>query len=105
MKVASSLQFGVMARLGVLAIVALLCAVTVIPGTARADNPIVQTIYTAESITGRTASWNGTTQDVTTKLTNGKSYTTSVWVRSQSGTPGAKAAGTDGFSIDDASFQ
>ncbi|MDP4501854.1 family 43 glycosylhydrolase [Nonomuraea turcica] len=110
----------------------------------------------ALSITGRTASWNGTTQDVTTKLTNGKSYTTSVWVRSQSGTPSAKAtlavtaggttnylqltpvttvnsggwtqltgtatvswsgaltgatfyvetaAGTDGFSIDDASFQ
>ncbi|MGP3961841.1 family 43 glycosylhydrolase [Nonomuraea sp. 3N208] len=110
----------------------------------------------ALSIAGRTASWNGTTQDVTTKLTNGKSYTTSVWVRSQSGTPGAKAtlavtangttsylqltpvttvnsggwtqltgtatvswsgaltgatfyvetaAGTDGFSIDDASFQ
>ncbi|MBB5783268.1 family 43 glycosylhydrolase [Nonomuraea jabiensis] len=45
----------------------------------------------ALSITGRTASWNGATQDVTAKLTNGKSYTTSVWVRSQSGTPGAKA--------------
>ncbi|MEQ4724861.1 family 43 glycosylhydrolase [Nonomuraea sp. B19D2] len=110
----------------------------------------------ALSIAGRTASWNGTTQDVTAKLTNGKSYTTSVWVRSQSGTPSAKvtlalaaggttsylqltpatpvnsggwtqltgtatvswsgtltgatfyvetAAGTDGFSIDDASFQ
>lgn len=110
----------------------------------------------ALSITGRTASWNGVTQDVTAKLTNGKSYTTGVWVRSQSGTPGAKAtlavtangttsytqltpattvdsggwtrltgtatvswtgtltaatfyvettAGTDGFSVDDASFQ
>ncbi|WP_405143132.1 family 43 glycosylhydrolase [Sphaerisporangium sp. NBC_01403] len=45
----------------------------------------------ALSITGRTASWNGTTQDVTSKLTNGKSYTTSVWVRSQTGTPSAKA--------------
>ena len=44
------------------------------------------------SITGRTAaSWNGPSQDVTSKLTNGKSYTTSVWVRSQSGTPTAKA--------------
>src|SRR4051812_24747383 len=31
--------------------------------------------------TGRTASWNGPRQDVTTKLTNGSSYTTSVWVR------------------------
>jgi hypothetical protein len=45
----------------------------------------------ALSITGRTASWNGITQDVTAELTNGKSYTTSVWVRSQSGTPSAKA--------------
>ncbi|MET8234475.1 family 43 glycosylhydrolase [Micromonospora sp. NPDC005298] len=43
------------------------------------------------SVTGRTASWNGPSQDVTSKLTNGKSYTTSVWVRSQSGTPAAKA--------------
>ncbi|GAA2208947.1 hypothetical protein GCM10009850_044050 [Nonomuraea monospora] len=45
----------------------------------------------ALSITGRTTAWNGITQDVTAKLTNGKSYTTSVWVRSQSGTPSAKA--------------
>ncbi|MFD0661950.1 family 43 glycosylhydrolase [Thermocatellispora tengchongensis] len=57
----------------------------------------------ALTITGRTASWNGTTQDVTAKLTNGKSYTTSVWVRSQSGTPSAKATlavtadGTTGY--------
>lgn len=43
------------------------------------------------SVTGRTAAWNGPSQDVTSKLTNGKSYTTSVWVRSQSGTPAAKA--------------
>ena len=28
---------------------------------------------------------------MTSKLTNGKSYATSVWVRSQSGTPSAKA--------------
>jgi lysophospholipase L1-like esterase len=37
--------------------------------------------------TGRTASWNGPAQDVTSGLTNGRSYTTSVWVRTQSGTP------------------
>ncbi|MEK8105202.1 carbohydrate binding domain-containing protein [Micromonospora sp. M12] len=43
------------------------------------------------SITGRTGAWNGPGQDVTSKLTNGKSYTTNVWVRSQSGTPSAKA--------------
>ncbi|WP_426514735.1 family 43 glycosylhydrolase [Dactylosporangium sp. McL0621] len=41
-------------------------------------------------LTGRTASWNGPAQDVTSKLTNGHSYATSVWVRSQSGTPSAK---------------
>ena len=41
--------------------------------------------------TGRTASWNGPSQDVTSKLTNGKTYTTTVWVRAQSGTPSVKA--------------
>lgn len=40
---------------------------------------------------GRTAAWQGPHQNVTAQLTNGKSYTTSVWVRSQSGTPSAKA--------------
>jgi arabinoxylan arabinofuranohydrolase len=40
---------------------------------------------------GRTAAWQGPHQSVTAQLTNGRSYTTSVWVRSQSGTPGAKA--------------
>ncbi|WP_344746579.1 carbohydrate binding domain-containing protein [Streptosporangium vulgare] len=39
---------------------------------------------------GRTAAWQGPNQNVTAQLTNNKSYTTSVWVRSQSGTPGAK---------------
>lgn len=38
---------------------------------------------------GRTSAWQGPHQNVT--LTNGKTYTTSVWVRSQSGTPSAKA--------------
>jgi endo-1,4-beta-xylanase len=41
-------------------------------------------------ISGRTASWNGIGQNVASKLANGKSYTTSVWVRTQSGTPSAK---------------
>src|SRR5512138_1368424 len=40
--------------------------------------------------TGRTAAWNGPRQTVTSLLTNGSSYTTSVWVRTQSGTPSAK---------------
>ncbi|MFD6444311.1 non-reducing end alpha-L-arabinofuranosidase family hydrolase [Promicromonospora sp. NPDC060204] len=37
--------------------------------------------------TGRTAAWNGPAQTVTSTLTNNTSYTASVWVRSQSGTP------------------
>lgn len=40
---------------------------------------------------GRTSAWQGPHQNVTTQLANGTSYTTSVWVRSQSGTPSAKA--------------
>jgi hypothetical protein len=40
--------------------------------------------------TGRTAAWNGPRQVVTSVLTNGSSYTTSVWVRTQSGTPSSK---------------
>jgi hypothetical protein len=40
--------------------------------------------------TGRTASWNGPRQVVTSLLSNGSSYTTSVWVRMQSGTASAK---------------
>lgn len=42
-------------------------------------------------ITGRTAAWNGPAQVVTTKLTSGHNYATSVWVRAQTGTPSAKA--------------
>ncbi|WP_419707047.1 non-reducing end alpha-L-arabinofuranosidase family hydrolase [Promicromonospora sp. NFX87] len=37
--------------------------------------------------TGRTAAWNGPAQTVTSAMTNNTSYTASVWVRSQSGTP------------------
>ena len=40
--------------------------------------------------TGRTASWNGTAQSVTSVVANGASFATSVWVRTQSGTPTAK---------------
>ena len=40
--------------------------------------------------TGRTASWNGPAQNVTSVLTNGSSYTASVWMRTQSGTPTGK---------------
>jgi len=40
--------------------------------------------------TGRTASWNGPAQSVTSVLANGASFTTSIWVRTQAGTPTAK---------------
>ena len=40
--------------------------------------------------TGRTAAWNGVAQSVTSVMTNNNSYTTSVWVRTQSGTPTAR---------------
>ena len=43
------------------------------------------------SITGRTAAWNGPRQVVTSVLTNGKTYTTNVWVKTQSGTDTVKA--------------
>ncbi|RPF20755.1 non-reducing end alpha-L-arabinofuranosidase family hydrolase [Myceligenerans xiligouense] len=42
------------------------------------------------SYTGRTASWNGPAQTVTSALTNNTTYTTSVWMRSQSGNPTGK---------------
>ena len=40
---------------------------------------------------GRTAAWHGPSQAVTSKLTGGRSYTTSVWARTQSGTSTARA--------------
>jgi len=40
--------------------------------------------------TGRTAAWNGPSQSLTSRLTNGKSYTTNVWMRTQSGAPTGK---------------
>jgi arabinoxylan arabinofuranohydrolase len=60
-------------------------------GTLAASTSVVHGGTQALGITGRTGAWNGPAQDVTSRMTNGKSYATSVWVRSQSGTPGAKA--------------
>jgi hypothetical protein len=59
-------------------------------GTLASNTSVVHGGAQSLLLTGRTASWNGISQDVTSKLTNGRSYTTSVWVRTQSGTPGAK---------------
>jgi hypothetical protein len=42
-------------------------------------------------VTGRTASWNGPRQVVTSRLTSGRTYTTSVFVRTQSGTETIRA--------------
>ncbi|WP_250004893.1 family 43 glycosylhydrolase [Actinoplanes sp. M2I2] len=60
-------------------------------GTLTAGTATVRSGTRALTIAGRTGSWNGPAQDVTTRLTNGRSYTTSVWVRTQGGTPAAKA--------------
>ncbi|MFF0469246.1 family 43 glycosylhydrolase [Micromonospora zamorensis] len=60
-------------------------------GTLSTNTSVMHGGSGSLSITGRTSAWNGPSQDVTSKLTNGKSYTTSVWVRAQSGTPSAKA--------------
>jgi lysophospholipase L1-like esterase len=59
-------------------------------GSLSSNTSVVHGGARSLSITGRTASWNGPSQNVTSRLTNGKSYTTSVWVRTQSGTPSAK---------------
>jgi hypothetical protein len=60
-------------------------------GTLSSNTSVVHGGTRSLAITGRTASWNGPSQDVTSRLTNGKGYTTSVWVRAQSGAPTVKA--------------
>ncbi|MCM4078029.1 family 43 glycosylhydrolase [Paractinoplanes hotanensis] len=60
-------------------------------GTLTAGSGTVRSGTRALAITGRTGAWNGPAQDVTSRITNGRAYTTSVWVRTQSGTPSAKA--------------
>ncbi|WP_203719215.1 family 43 glycosylhydrolase [Asanoa siamensis] len=59
-------------------------------GTLASNTSVVHGGSRSLAITGRTGSWNGPSQDLTAKLTNGRSYTTSAWVRTQSGTPTAK---------------
>ncbi len=56
-------------------------------GTQAVNTSVVHGGANALLRSGRTASWNGPAQDVTSRLTNGRSYTTSVWMRTQSGTP------------------
>jgi len=60
-------------------------------GTLTSNTSVAHGGTRSLALTGRTASWNGIAQDVTSRLTNGKSYTTTAWVRSQTGTPSARA--------------
>ena len=59
-------------------------------GTLAASTSVVHSGADSLLITGRTASWNGPSQILTSQLTNGKSYTTNVWMRTQTGAPTGK---------------
>ncbi len=59
-------------------------------GTLTSVTSPVHSGSRALEITGRTASWNGPSQSLTSKLTNGKSYTTIVWMRSVTNSPTGK---------------
>jgi hypothetical protein len=59
-------------------------------GTLAANTSVVHSGADSLLLTGRTASWNGPSQNLTSKLTNGKSYTTNVWMRTQGGAPTGK---------------
>ena len=60
-------------------------------GTLSSSTSMAHSGTRSLSIAGRTAAWNGIGQDVTSKLTSGRSYATTVWVRAQSGAPSARA--------------
>jgi hypothetical protein len=59
-------------------------------GTLAVNTSVVHSGANSLLRSGRTASWNGPSQDLTSKVTNGKSYTTNVWMRTLSGSPTAK---------------
>jgi Glycosyl hydrolase family 62/Carbohydrate binding domain len=59
-------------------------------GTLASNTSVVHGGTRSLLRTGRTASWNGPAQSVTSVLANGSSYTASVWMRTQSGTPTGK---------------
>jgi hypothetical protein len=59
-------------------------------GSLSASTSVVHSGAQSLLLTGRTASWNGPSQILTSQLVNGKSYTTNVWMRTQSGTPTGK---------------
>jgi len=59
-------------------------------GTLAASTSQVHSGADSLLLTGRTASWNGPSQILTSKVINGKSYTTNVWMRTQSNAPTGK---------------
>jgi lysophospholipase L1-like esterase len=59
-------------------------------GTLSANASVVHSGTSSLLRSGRTAPWNGPGQDLTSRLTNGRSYTTSIWMRTQSGSPTGK---------------
>src|SRR5512134_2368081 len=59
-------------------------------GTLASNTSVVHGGTRSLLHTGRTASWNGPAQSVTSVVANGASFTTSVWMRTQSGTPTGK---------------
>jgi lysophospholipase L1-like esterase len=59
-------------------------------GTIAVNTSVVHGGTNSLLRSGRTASWNGPSEDVTSRLTNGRSFTASVWMRTQSGAPTGK---------------
>jgi hypothetical protein len=59
-------------------------------GTPASNTSVAHGGARSLSYTGRTSSYNGPSQSVTSQVTNGGSYTASVWMRTQSGTPTGK---------------
>jgi len=59
-------------------------------GSLASNTSVVHGGARSLAYTGRTASWNGAAQSATSLLANGASFTTSIWMRTQSGTPTAK---------------
>jgi hypothetical protein len=59
-------------------------------GTLASNTSVVHGGARSILHSGRTASWNGPSQSATSLVANGNSFTTIVWVRTQSGSPTAK---------------
>nr|WP_232534048.1 non-reducing end alpha-L-arabinofuranosidase family hydrolase [Plantactinospora sp. KBS50] len=59
-------------------------------GSLATSTSVVHSGTSSLSRTGRTAAWNGPAQSVTSVMSNNGTYTTSVWMRTQSGSPTGK---------------